>query len=188
MRAYALLYRKHGASGRFTQGELDWLVSEPMRKKTFALLKRSGWFEKVSRTEYRCVSPEKAVMGLLEPRVPEVLKKAKLPYELTGASAIEVWSDYSYVQRGYERSPYLLKVLKKDLKKWRSYLNSAGVPNYVRKGSSVGEFAILFPVAKLGFAEKDGLKVQPLRETLREAEGNFLFAYAANYIKKKYGG
>jgi hypothetical protein len=188
MRAYALLYGKHGTSESFTQKELEWLVSEPMRKKTFALLTRAGWLKKASKTEYRCVPPEKAISGLLEPKVLEILKKTDLPYELTGASAIEIWSDYSYVQRSYERSPYFIKVLKKDLKKWRAYLDGRGVQNYVGKGSTIGEFAIFYPVGRLAFAKKDGLKVQPLEETLQEAEGNALFRYAADYMKKKRGG
>ena len=188
IRAYALLYELHGINGRFTQGELGWMVSESMRKKTFALLIRSGWLEKVGKTKYRCVAPEKAIRGLLKPRVAEVLKNAILPYELAGASAIEIWSDYSYVQRSYGHSPYFVKILKRDLGKWQAFLNSERVPNYVKKGSTIGEFIILIPVVGLDFEEKDGFKVQSLEDTLREAESNPLFGYAADYIRKKYGG
>ncbi len=187
LRAYALLYTRHGSRGAFRQNELEWMVSEPMRKKIFALLLRSGWLVKESRGEYRCVKPEEAVKGLLAVRVPAVLKEAKWPYALTGMSAIEVWSDYAYVQRSFERSPYFVKVFKKDLNKWRTYLNSRSIPNYVGKGSTIGEFVILEPVERLARVEKGGWNVEPLQEALREAEGNYLFAYAAEYIRKKYG-
>lgn len=187
LRAYALLYSRHGASGAFGQRELEWTVSESMRKKIFSLLSKAGWLVKLRRGEYRCVPPEKAIRGLLEFRVPELLEKAEMPYALTGASAVEVWSDYSYVQRGLEKSPYFLKVLKKDLKKWKRFFNKESVPNYVGNGSTVGEFAVLIPVSSLDGVEKHGLKVEPLRKVLKEAEGNYMFSYSVDFIKKKYG-
>ena len=188
MRAYALFYSRHGSTGKFRQGELDWLVSEPMKKKIFALLLRAGWLEKAARSEYRCVSPEKAVKSLLAlGRVPEVLMRSSLPYALCGLSAIEIWSDYSYVQRSFGRSPYFVRVLKKDLRKWNVYLNEESVPHYVGKGSTIGEFVILLPVKSLEFVEKDNLKVIPLKEAILEAEGNYLHSYALKFIKRKYG-
>ena len=187
LRAYALFYARHGTSESFGQGELDWIVSEPMRKKIFALLLRAGWIMKSGRREYRCVSPEKAIRGLLEFRVPEVLMRARMEYALTGLSAVEVWSDYAYVQRGFERSPYFIKVLGKELHKWQGYLSGERVPNYVRSGSTIGEFVVLVPVERLNFEEKGGLKVEPLKETVRNAKGNYMHDYALNYIRKKYG-
>ncbi|MFH0713216.1 MAG: hypothetical protein V1722_01595 [Candidatus Micrarchaeota archaeon] len=188
MRAYALFFSRHGISEAFKQSELDWIVSEPMRKKIFALLLNSGWISKISKTEYKCTSPENAVKGILEFRVPEALKKATMSYAMTGLSAVELWSDYSYVQRGIERSPYFIKVLKRDVKKWQRYLNAASITNYVLKGSTIGEFVILQPVAKLNFIEKDGFKVEPLKETVKTASANYLYTYAFGYIKKKYKG
>ena len=38
---------------------------------------------------------EKAIKGLLEFKIPELIKKAKNPYAFTNLSAIEIWSDYS---------------------------------------------------------------------------------------------
>ncbi len=187
LRAYALLYSRRGSQEPFNQSELEWIVSPSMKKKIFSLLLRSGWLVKVGRTEYRCVSPEQAIKGLLEYRVPEVLKKTSLPYALTGASAVELWSDYSYVQRGMERSPYFIKVLRRDLAKWQNFLNKESIQNYIGAGSTVGEFIILKPVKKLKFIEKSGLKVEPLNETIKESEGNYLFDYALQYIKNKHG-
>lgn len=188
LRTYALLYRKYGSRDPFEQRELEWSMSTSMRKKVFALLLRAGWIVKVSRREYRCVSPAEAITGLLEFRVPEVLKKSQLPYALVGSSAIEIWSDYVYVQRGIERSPYFVKILKKDLHKWKNYLNRESVPNYVGAGSTVGEFVILIPITeKLNFVEKDGFKVEPLKEAMKEAGKNYLHSYALNYMKKKHG-
>jgi hypothetical protein len=187
LRAYALLYSRHGAKEPFGQQELGWFVSLPMRKKIFSVLLGAGWLKKQGRRQYVCISPEEAVRGVLEFRVPGILRAAGMDYALAGLSAVEAWSDYSYVQRGFERSPYFLKVPRKDLKKWQAFLNREGVPNYVGSGSTIGEFVVLVPVGKLEFVVKDGLKVELLRETMREAEKNYLYDYAVEYMRRKYG-
>ena len=187
LKAYALFYSRHSDSSAFKQNELDWIVSEPMKKKIFSILLKAGWIVKVSRSEYKCIPPEKAITGLLDFRVPELLKTSGLPYALTGLSAVELWSDYSYVQRGLQKSPYFINVLKKDFGKWRVFLNANSIPNYVNAGAAIGEFVVLHPVNGLEFVEKNGLKVIPLKEALRIAKNNSLYSYAYSFIKKKYG-
>ncbi len=187
LRAYALFYSKYGLRESFKQSELDWIVSQSMKKKIFALLLKSGWIAKESRNTYRCVEPDKIMKGLLEFKVPEVMKEATMPYAFTNLSAVEIWSDFSYVQRGKERSPYFIKVLKKDIKYWREFFNKRNIPNYIKKGSTIGEFVILIPVKSLHPEEKESLKVEPLKETLRIAKENEMYAYAYNYMKDKYG-
>ena len=122
LRAYALFFSKHGLQEEFSQSDLDWIVGQSMKKKIFSLLTNNGWIKKVSPNSYKCVNPEVVLRGLLEFKVPEIIKKAKKPYAFTGLSAIEIWSDYSYIQRGREKSPYYIKVLKKDLGYWKSFL------------------------------------------------------------------
>ena len=102
LKAYALLYSKHGTQGEFRQSELDWIVSGSMKKKIFSLLLRSGWIKKNINGTYSCTSPSEAIKGLLEFRVPEIIKTAEKEYAFTKLSAVEIWSDFSYVQRGLE--------------------------------------------------------------------------------------
>ena len=64
------------------------------------------------------------------------MKQAEKPYAFTGLSAIEIWSDYSYVQRGIEKSPYFIKVLKKDIAYWKRFFNSNNIPNYIKKAQA----------------------------------------------------
>jgi len=109
LKAYALLFSKHGTEGRFGQSELDWIVSSSMKKKIFSLLLRSGWIVKQSKQTYSCTSPAEAIKGLLEFRVPDVVKQATRQYSFTQASAVEIWSDFSYVQRGRENLLILSK-------------------------------------------------------------------------------
>ncbi len=186
LRAYALLFAKHGTKEPFQQKELDWFVGPSMRKKIFSVLIHSGWIKKISRNIYSCVSPEESIKSLLDFKVPELITSAKKDYAFTGLSAIEIWSDYSYVQRSRERSPYFIKINKKDVKYWKDFFNSNNIPNYIKSGSTIGEYVILIPVAKVKPTLKEQFKVEPLKETLKEAKKNEMFNYAYIYLRKKY--
>ena len=187
LRAYSLFFTKHGPRGQFKQSELNWIVSQSMKKKIFSILLRAGWIVKYSRDTYKCLEPDMIVKGILEFKVPQIIKEASKPYAFTNLSAVEIWSDYSYIQRGIEKSPYFIKVLRKDLKYWKEFFNKINIPNYIKEGSTIGEYVILIPVNEIKFAEKDGLKVEQLNETLKTAKSNEMYSYAYNYMRKKYG-
>ncbi|MBI2653722.1 hypothetical protein HYX02_02815 [Candidatus Woesearchaeota archaeon] len=187
LRAYALFFSKHGSREPFKQPELDWIVSQSMRKKIFSILLKAGWIIKASRDSYKCIEPEKVVKGLVEFKVPELIKEAKKPYAFANLSAVEIWSDYSYVQRGIEKSPYFIKVLKKDLRYWKEFFNKRNIPNYINEGSTIGEYVILMPVGRIDYVDKDGLKVESLKKTLTIAKKNEMFSYAYDYMRNKYG-
>src|SRR3989338_3777496 len=187
LRAYALFFSKHGTDEEFMQSDLDWIVSGPMKKKIFSLLVNSGGITKTSRNSYKCKSPEKSIENLLEFRVPEIMKETKKEYTFTGASAVEVWSDYCYVQRGKEKSPYFVKIYKKDLNYWKVFFNKNKIPNYVGHGTTIGEYVILIPVDKFEYRKRDGINVEPLEITKKIAKENPMYQYAYEYIKNKYG-
>ena len=187
LRAYALFYTKHGVRETFQQSELDWIVSQSMRKKIFATLLRAGWITKVSWQEYACVNPDMIFKNLLDFRVPAVMREAQKPYAFTGLSAIEIWSDFSYVQRGRERSPYFVKVLIQDVPYWNEFFNQHTISHYVREGSTIGEFVIVIPVKKIRSVKKNELAVEPLEQAMSAAKKNEMFPYAYTYMKKKYG-
>ena len=187
LRAYALFFSKHGLHEDFTQSDLEWIVGQSMKKKIFSLLVKNGWIKKISTNSYRCVNPEVILKGLLEFKVSQIIKEAKKPYAFTSLSAIEIWSDYSYIQRGREKSPYYIKVLRKDVKYWKSFFNRYRIPNYVKAGSTIGEFVILIPVDKLHSTKKDEIYVDTLQETEKIAKSNSFYAYPYNYMKEKYG-
>lgn len=187
LKAYALFLSKHGTREGFRQSELDWIVGASMKKKIFSLLMRAGWIRKQPDNTYVCVKPDEIMSGLLEFKVPEIMKKAEKQYAFTHLSAIEIWSDFSYVQRGIEKSPYFIKVLKKDLKYWKNFFNRQGIPNYVNEGSTIGEYIVLIPVDKLKWVEKSGFKVDNVKETMKSAQSNEIYSYAYHYMRKKYG-
>jgi len=187
MRAYALFFSRFGTARAFFQSELDFALSPSMKKKVFSILLNAGWIKKNGRREYLCNEPGEVMRHLLDFKVPQMLGNARKPYAFSGLSAIEVWSDYSYTQRSFERSPYFIRVLRKDLSYWKGFFAAKRVPAYVEKGTTIGEFAILLPVAKMESVEKDGLSVEPLEDAMEEAKGNEMHHYAYEYMKKKYG-
>jgi len=187
LKAYALLFSKYGNNGTFKQSELDWIVSSSMKKKIFALLLRSGWIRKQTNDTYSCASPTEAIQGLLEFRVPKLIKQATKKYAFTQLSAIEIWSDFSYVQRSREKSPYFIKVLRKDLRYWKQFFNMHEILNYVKTGTTIGEYVILIPVSKLSSVEENGFQVENLNDTRRYAKSNEIFEYASEYMNHKYG-
>lgn len=187
LRAFALFFSRFGTAKQFTQSELEWVVSESMRKKIFALLLRSNWIRKRSRNTYACNNPSEIFSHLLDFRVPEIMKTSKKEYCFTSLSAIEIWSDYSYMQRDIKRSPYFIKILKKDLPHWKTFFSKEEIPSYLKEGTTIGEFVILIPVDKISKVEVEGLFVDSLEETIKQAKENELYAYAYNYMVKKYG-
>ena len=146
LKAYALFFTKYKDKEEFKQSVLDWIVSQSMKKKIFSLLLRAGWIQKKAENTYICVAPEKIIKSLLQFKVPEIIKSAEKDYAFTNLSTIEIWSDFSYVQRGMEKSPYFIEILEKDLKYWKNFFNNYNIPNYVGSGSTVGEYVILITV------------------------------------------
>lgn len=187
LRAYSLLFSRHGEKGRFGQSELDWLLSQSMKKKTFSLLLRSGWIEKRGRNAYSCTSPAKAITGILEFKLMKVIHTAQKEYAFSGLSSIEIWSDYAYTLRSIEKSPYFIKVLKKDIAYWKDFFGRNRIQHYMGSGSAIGEYVILNPVGSLEFQEKDGICVEPLPQAMEIAKSNEIYRYAFEYMKKKYG-
>lgn len=186
-KAYAMFYLKYGNKAEFKQSGLDWIISISMKKKIFSYLLRAGWIKKIKRNSYKCVKIEEVMEDLFKFKVPEIIKKAKKAYAFSMMSAAEIWSDYSYIQRSWEHSPYFIKVLKQDLPYWKNFFREKGVPVYIKEGTTIGEFIILIPVDKLKFEEKNELRVEPINETINFCKKNNLFNYPLKYIEGKYG-
>lgn len=185
LKAYALFFSRHGSKEEFKQTDLDWIVSTSMKKKIFSLLVRTGWIKKRSHTTYSCIEPSEIIKGLLQFRVPEIMSHAERNYAFTQSSAVEIWSDFSYVQRGKEKSPYYVKVLKKDVPYWKEFFHKQDISVYIKTGTTIGEFIILVPVQSLKKTLKNNFYVEPLQETMAFARSQEMYAYAVKYMQAK---
>lgn len=188
LKCYALLYTKYGTRG-FDQASLAWFLSEPMRKKIFHVLTKGGWLRRVGRGRYICVRPDEVFRRWFEFKVPEILDAAKRSWCYTRASAVEIWTDFSYVQRSWEYSPYFIKVLKKDIRYWKGLFKPHDINVFIREArSTIGEFVVLDPVEKIDYVTYGGSPVDILEATMEFCEENSsVFEYPLAYLAKKHG-
>lgn len=160
-----------------------------MRKKIFHVLTKEGWLRRVGRGRYTCVRPEEVFRRQFEFKVPEIVRAAEKPWCYTKASAVEIWTDFSYVQRSWEYSPYFMKVVKRDVRYWKKFFRAHGIRAFVREaGSAIGEFVVLNPVEKLDCVTHAGFPVDNLGDVIRFCEENSsTFEYPLAYLARKYG-
>ncbi|MBI4454260.1 hypothetical protein HY636_06470 [Candidatus Woesearchaeota archaeon] len=186
LRAYALLYTKYGTENRFTQDTLNWVVSSSMRKKIFSVLLNSGWIVKTSKREYMCNDPKTIFSSLFLFKIPEILKTSKKKYYFCKMSAVEIWTDFSYIQRSWEHSPYFIYINKEDLNYWKGFLSKFNMPFFIEEGSFIGEFVILMPRKRLICTTYNHFPVEKLSSCVKFCKNNSLFEYPLAYLKEKF--
>ena len=185
--AYAILRSRFG-SDSFPADYLSWFVSRGMVKKTLHMLEHAGWIRRVEKGSYVCRNADEIFRSMVEFRVPRLLSEAGMKYAYTEASAVEVWTDYSYVQRSWEHSPYFVRVLRSDLERWVSYFRTHKVKVFTsRPELAMGEFVILKPADELAIVTHNGLPVDPLKLVVSYSEKNVhTFEYPLAYLKAKF--
>ena len=187
---YSLLYLKFG-NKQFGLDSVRWYFSKQMLKKLVFNLVEAGWLKRQGRGIYACIAPKEAVTSLFKPKVEKALQESKLSYCFTKASAAEVWSNETYIQRSWEYFPFFVKVLKKDLRKFKQFLDSKEIKYFVEKPSNtVGEFVVLVPVSSMKVDFHNRKPVEPLQETIAFCEVNkdsfeYVLAYFSNKYRKK---
>jgi hypothetical protein len=186
--AYAVLRNRFG-DGEFGPEFLAWFVSATMVKKMLHVLEKAGWTRRVGRGRYVCVAPDEIFQTMVRFKVPELLEAAGRPYVYADASAVEIWTDYTYLQRSWEHSPYFVKVLRRDVRAWISYFRAHKVTVFVGEaGTALGEFVVLRPQARLTRKTHAGLPVEPVGSVARFCERNLdAFEYPLAYLKAKLG-
>ncbi|MGI0141674.1 MAG: hypothetical protein ACREBF_03440 [Candidatus Micrarchaeales archaeon] len=186
--AYAVLSNKFGL-GSFSSDYLGWFISKDMVKKTLHILEGAGWIKRIERGEYSCIGADEIFKGMLVFRVPDLLKASGMKYVYADASAAEIWTDYTYIQRSWEHSPYYIDVLKSELDDWVGYLRGRKVKTFVKDaGQTFGEFVVLRPRGRLISETHNGLEVEPLGEIARYCEEHIdSFEYHLAYLHEKFG-
>jgi hypothetical protein len=185
--SYAIL-RNRFASDSFPADYLSWFVSKSMTKKTLHVLEHAGWIRRVEKGKYVCANADDIFKSMIEFRVPNLLKEAGMKYAYTDASAVEVWTDYSYIQRSWEHSPYFVKVLRNDLGTWVDYFRKHKVRVFTSKPDlALGEFVILKPEEKLAYETHNEMPVDPLESAVTYSEKYIeSFEYPLAYLKAKF--
>lgn len=184
---FAVLYNRF-AKDEFQANYLGWFISPSMSKKILHVLEKAEWIRRVGKGRYVCIKPDDVFRSMIEFKVPDLLKEAGRKYVYTEASAAEIWTDFTYIQRSWEHSPYYVKVSKSELREWKKYFARHRVNTFVDKaGSSLGEFVIFKPQSRLSPEMHSGLPVDSLEETTRYCKKHIeSFEYPLAYLKAKF--
>src|SRR5437879_11944037 len=103
--AYAVLRSRFGGDS-FPADYMSWFVSKSMVKKTLHTLEHAGWIRRVERGSYVCKNADEIFRSRVEFRVTMLLSEAGMRYAYAAARAAEVWTEYSYIRRRWQHSPY----------------------------------------------------------------------------------
>ena len=185
--AYAILYNRFSSSS-FPSDYLSWFISGSMVKKTLHMLEKAGWIRRVEKGRYVCVNSNDIFRSMVEFKVPRLLEEAGRRFAYTEASGVEVWTDYSYLQRSWEHSPYYVKVLNSELDEWVEYFRKHRIKVFVNEAKpALGEFVILKPQERLVYEKHDGLPVVSLDEVVKYCEEHIdAFEYPLAYLRAKF--
>jgi len=186
--AYAILYNRFG-DRPFEFNYLSWFLSEGMVKKTLHILEKRNWIRRVRKGHYVCINPEEIFRGMVQLKVPRLLDEIGKKYAYTRTSAVEVWTDYSYIQRSWEHSPYFVKVFGEDVGYWVKRLRENKVTVFIKEAKpAMGEFVVLYPEERLEYDIHNDKPVDKLDEVTRFCEENIeAFEYPLAYLKSKFG-
>src|SRR4030042_5078095 len=186
--AYAILYNRF-RDQPFDSNYLDWFLSKSMVKKTLHVLERKNWIRRVRKGSYVCINPDEVFRNMVQFRVPRLLEEADREFAYTKASAVEVWTDYSYIQRSWEHSPYFIKVLKEDVKFWITHFRNHKVNVFIEEAQpAIGEFVVLFHRKQIEYEVHNDIPVDKLNEVTTFCEKHIeAFEYPLAYLKNKYG-
>ena len=185
--AYAILRNKF-ASDSFSSDYLSWFISKSMVKKTLHTLEKSGWIRRVGKGKYLCISADEIFKSMVEFKVPTLLEKANRKYTYADASAVEMWTDYSYIQRSWEHSPYYVNILRSEVEQWVQYFRKHKINVFIDEAEpSLGEFIVLKPQEKLAYEEHNNLPVEPLHTVVKYCEKHIdTFEYPLAYLQVKF--
>ncbi|MBI5332305.1 MAG: hypothetical protein HZB65_01920 [Candidatus Aenigmarchaeota archaeon] len=185
--AYTILYNKFGTNP-FSSGYFKWFLSESMRKKILHVLEKKGWIRRIEKGKYICIKPEQIIKDMIKFRVPGLLELSKRKHCYTKASAVEIWTDFSYIQRSWEHSPYFIRVLKSDIKFWVNYLKSHGISVFLNKAeTALGEFVVLIPEDDFKYNIIENKPVDSIKRVAEFCNQNIdMFEYPLAYLIKKF--
>lgn len=188
---YGLLWNKFGENVFYTKqlNFLDIFMSKTMKKKLLFILNEQEWIERIGRGKYICLNPSVVIGNFFKPKVLSLLKKTKMKWCFSALNALEVYSDFSVEHRSWISSPFYIKILEKDLKKWIKLFKKSEIPIFIYEGKpQLGEYVVLIPKKTFNVKIINDHPVETLEEVIEfTKKRSFEFAYELNYLGEKYG-
>ena len=178
----------------FSVSDFDSAFSSPDSRKVLYDMSNKGLLKRTGRGRYKVVDSDSYVKS--KTNIDEgydFLRRSRLPYALTGADGVFVWTKGAYnANRFFGSYPIYMKVPKSELKNWKALLREGGKKSTLggtRPSKTLfGIYYVLLPEDKIESRPVKGLNVEPLEETvefcLRES---YTYGPALEMLDKEYG-
>lgn len=122
----------------------------------------------------------------------DLLNESNLPYALTDVDGVFVWTKGGYnAGRFFGSYPIHIKVLESDVAKWKRFLAGKGRKSMLNgtkpRETLYGIFYVLYPESTIDAKTVNGLKVEPLEETVEFSRKNtYTFEPALEMLDEEY--
>ncbi len=162
----------------FSGGEFARAFASPDPRKVLHDMVEKGLLERTERGRYRVRSIADYAKARNDVKAGyDLLAGVKMPYALTNADGVFLWTRGGYnAGRFFGFYPIHLKVLKRDLPKWRRFLAGAGKKAVVAgrrlEETLFGVFYLLYPENRLEAVSVENLRVEPFEKTLEFCRNN----------------
>ena len=166
----------------FSNVEFARTFPSPNPRKVLHDMAKKGLLEHLEYGRYRVTPMDDYVKTKNDVRgAYELLKKAEHPYALSDVDAVFAWTHGGYnVGRFFGYYPVHLKVRENDVEKWKRFFRNNGkkalLADKTPRETIFGVFYLLHPTRTIESETVEGLKVEPLRETVEFARRN-VYAY-----------
>ena len=177
----------------FSSKDFASTFSTPDPRKILHDMVRKGFLERLEYGKYKVRSTREYVMNKNDVRgAYELLKRAKFSYALSGVDAVFAWTGGGYnIDRFFGYYPIHLKILERDVKRCSIFFKSNDKKSFLSETTPretiFGVFYLLYPLKEVRSEMVKGLKVSPLKETLKFAlENKYAFGPAIEMLDKEY--
>lgn len=177
----------------FTVKEFSSVFASPDPNKVLHDMTKKGFLERSGWGKYKVNSPEEYLASRINiTKAYDLLKEASIKYALTGPDAVFFWTKGGYqVDRFFGFYPIHLKVKKKELERWKKFLDSRR-QRFQVNGQPIREtlfslFYVLYPETEFKTEQISGLNVIPLKETVAFCQKNiYSFEPALEMLDEMY--
>jgi hypothetical protein len=177
----------------FTSEDFVRTFASPNPRKVLHDMTRKGLLEHRGYGRYRVRPVDEYVRSKNDVSSGyELLKKSDLPYALTDVDGVFVWTKGGYnAGRFFGSYPIHIKVLKSDVARWKRFLAVGGrkamLGGETPRETLFGVYYILYPEVKVKAETEEGLKVEPLKDTVEFCKKNiYTFEPALEMLDDEY--
>ncbi len=178
----------------FTSTDFSRTFPSPDHNKVLHDMAKKGMLERTGFGRYKVKTPSEYLTSKMDlNRAYGLLNESRMDYALTDVDSVFIWTKGGYqVDRFFGFFPIHLKIREEDAARWRRFFSSHS-QRYVNAGSSpketlFGLFYVLHQDKKVKGTDVDGLRIEPLKETVEFCKKNIIsYQPALEMLDEMYG-